>query len=92
MVWYILSFAITPAIVFASVVTQGRILPSLSSASTWTIEYVPMILTSLTGVFFSFKGRKATNARNIFYITFFLNILLAGAFVYTVIHLWGDKI
>jgi hypothetical protein len=91
MKYYILSIIMSPILILISVFTQGSILPTLTDHKTWTIEYIPIVLVSIFGVFLAFKGYEKIKKKNWFYPICAFNLIIGLFYVYSTIILWGDK-
>ncbi len=91
MYFYLLSFLIPFVPIAVSIITEGQMLPSLTDHKTWTIEYTPMILASIFGVFVAYKGFSKTHKKTWFYTSIIFNILIGLFFLCASIYLWGEK-
>jgi len=85
------SISITPFSIFMSIVSHGSILPTLTKHETWTIEYSPMIFTSLVGIYFSVVRYNKSSNNLVFIVTGVFNFILLLFFTYTMLFLWGEK-
>jgi len=91
LITFVITLLISPSIILISIVSNGRILPSLTNHETWTIEYTPMILSSLLGFCLAVLVYRKTGWRAGVILSCTLNLLIALFFTYTVLTLWGDK-
>jgi len=89
--YYVLSLVLTPILIFFSRLTEGAILPSLTSHNTWTIEDTPMILSSIVGVYLASRGYSKTRKKSLMIIACAFNIALGLFHIYALITLWGEK-
>lgn len=89
--YYILGLLIAPLFLCVSVLTKGAILPTITSKETWSIEYIPILFSSIAGVFFAFKGFSSIKKKwlSIFIVCF--NVIIFLFFLCALIFLWGDK-
>lgn len=83
--------SITPILVILSILTEGRILPTLINHSRWTIEYIPMVLCSLLGIVLSIIAYKRIGGKSGLIVSCTLNLIFTITFAYAVLDLWGDK-
>jgi len=88
---YILAAIVIFVPISLSIVTQGKILPSLNNHETWTIEYLPMIITSVIGIVIAYTGLLKTKRKPWFYAIAAFNALLGLIFLAAIVYLWGEK-
>jgi hypothetical protein len=87
----LVSYLITPSLFVLSMITHGWILPTLNNHQSWTIEYIPMVGSSIIGLLFALKEYRLRAKKAWPAISFILNLLFCVVFIYTVYDLWGDN-
>jgi hypothetical protein len=91
MFYFILSLILIPVLLALSIFSEGHILPTLNFHESWTVEYVPFIIASMIGCYFSFRGYLKTKKKIWFYPTIIFNIISCIFILFTMVYLWGEK-